>query len=63
MGSYLSILLLSISFSSFLSLRKKKLPDAFSLHGSVMRHSLLKGISAQIVSAAVSVCPSTAGGL
>ncbi|KAH0512579.1 Vacuolar protein sorting-associated protein 8-like protein [Microtus ochrogaster] len=32
--------------------RKKKLPDAFSLHGSVMRHSLLKGISAQIVSAA-----------
>lgn len=35
--------------------RKKKLPDSFSLHGSVMRHSLLKGISAQIVSAAVSV--------
>uniref|UniRef100_A0A8C0JYS1 VPS8 subunit of CORVET complex n=1 Tax=Canis lupus dingo TaxID=286419 RepID=A0A8C0JYS1_CANLU len=33
--------------------RKKKLPDSFSLHGSVMRHSLLKGISAQIVSAAV----------
>uniref|UniRef100_A0A2K5NYR7 Vacuolar protein sorting-associated protein 8 homolog n=1 Tax=Cercocebus atys TaxID=9531 RepID=A0A2K5NYR7_CERAT len=32
--------------------RKKKLPDSFSLHGSVMRHSLLKGISAQIVSAA-----------
>ncbi|XP_006869895.1 PREDICTED: vacuolar protein sorting-associated protein 8 homolog [Chrysochloris asiatica] len=32
--------------------RKKKLPDNFSLHGSVMRHSLLKGISAQIVSAA-----------
>ncbi|XP_014701634.2 vacuolar protein sorting-associated protein 8 homolog isoform X2 [Equus asinus] len=32
--------------------RKKKLPDTFSLHGSVMRHSLLKGISAQIVSAA-----------
>ncbi|XP_014448023.1 vacuolar protein sorting-associated protein 8 homolog isoform X3 [Tupaia chinensis] len=32
--------------------RKKKLPDCFSLHGSVMRHSLLKGISAQIVSAA-----------
>eukprot|EP00069_Balaena_mysticetus_P017214 bmy_10410T0 len=31
---------------------KKKLPDSFSLHGSVMRHSLLKGISAQIVSAA-----------
>lgn len=46
-----------------LSLRKKKLPDAFSLHGSVMRHSLLKGISAQIVSAAVSVCPSTADDL
>lgn len=39
-----------------LFLRKKKLPDSFSLHGSVMRHSLLKGISAQIVSAAVSVC-------
>uniref|UniRef100_A0A2K6LWH7 Vacuolar protein sorting-associated protein 8 homolog n=1 Tax=Rhinopithecus bieti TaxID=61621 RepID=A0A2K6LWH7_RHIBE len=35
--------------------RKKKLPDSFSLHGSVMRHSLLKGISAQIVSAAVSI--------
>uniref|UniRef100_A0A5F8GRJ4 VPS8 subunit of CORVET complex n=1 Tax=Monodelphis domestica TaxID=13616 RepID=A0A5F8GRJ4_MONDO len=34
--------------------RKKKLLDSFSLHGSVMRHSLLKGISAQIVSAAVS---------
>uniref|UniRef100_A0A286XK40 Vacuolar protein sorting-associated protein 8 homolog n=1 Tax=Cavia porcellus TaxID=10141 RepID=A0A286XK40_CAVPO len=32
--------------------RKKKLPDSFSLHGSVMRHLLLKGISAQIVSAA-----------
>uniref|UniRef100_A0A6I8P0M9 Vacuolar protein sorting-associated protein 8 homolog n=1 Tax=Ornithorhynchus anatinus TaxID=9258 RepID=A0A6I8P0M9_ORNAN len=32
--------------------RRKKLPDSFSLHGSVMRHSLLKGISAQIVSAA-----------
>uniref|UniRef100_A0A8C5LL45 Vacuolar protein sorting-associated protein 8 homolog n=1 Tax=Jaculus jaculus TaxID=51337 RepID=A0A8C5LL45_JACJA len=32
--------------------RKKKFPDSFSLHGSVMRHSLLKGISAQIVSAA-----------
>ncbi|XP_008587001.1 PREDICTED: vacuolar protein sorting-associated protein 8 homolog, partial [Galeopterus variegatus] len=32
--------------------KKKKLPDSFSLHGSVMRHSLLKGISAQIVSAA-----------
>uniref|UniRef100_A0A6I8QVK8 VPS8, CORVET complex subunit n=1 Tax=Xenopus tropicalis TaxID=8364 RepID=A0A6I8QVK8_XENTR len=32
--------------------RKKKLPDAFSRHGSVMHHSLLKGISAQIVSAA-----------
>uniref|UniRef100_A0A2K5PB73 Vacuolar protein sorting-associated protein 8 homolog n=1 Tax=Cebus imitator TaxID=2715852 RepID=A0A2K5PB73_CEBIM len=32
--------------------RKKKLLDSFSLHGSVMRHSLLKGISAQIVSAA-----------
>ncbi|XP_063789062.1 vacuolar protein sorting-associated protein 8 homolog isoform X2 [Pseudophryne corroboree] len=32
--------------------RKKRLPDAFSRHGSVMRHSLLKGISAQIVSAA-----------
>nr|KAF6384137.1 VPS8 subunit of CORVET complex [Pipistrellus kuhlii] len=32
--------------------RKKRLPDSFSLHGSVMRHSLLKGISAQIVSAA-----------
>ncbi|KAM4024492.1 vacuolar protein sorting-associated protein 8 homolog isoform 3-T3 [Anomaloglossus baeobatrachus] len=31
--------------------RKKKLPDAFSRHGSVMRHTLLKGISAQIVSA------------
>ena len=36
-------------------LRKKRLPDSFSLHGSVMRHSLLKGISAQIVSAAVSI--------
>lgn len=32
--------------------RKKRVPDSFSLHGSVMRHSLLKGISAQIVSAA-----------
>uniref|UniRef100_A0A8C8SCP3 Uncharacterized protein n=1 Tax=Pelusios castaneus TaxID=367368 RepID=A0A8C8SCP3_9SAUR len=32
--------------------RKKKLPDSFSLHGSVIRLSLLKGISAQIVSAA-----------
>ncbi|XP_078010813.1 vacuolar protein sorting-associated protein 8 homolog isoform X7 [Phascolarctos cinereus] len=32
--------------------RKKKLLDSFSVHGSVMRHSLLKGISAQIVSAA-----------
>ncbi|XP_029766966.1 vacuolar protein sorting-associated protein 8 homolog [Terrapene carolina triunguis] len=32
--------------------RKKKLPDSFSLHGSVVRLSLLKGISAQIVSAA-----------
>ncbi|KAM8934115.1 vacuolar protein sorting-associated protein 8 homolog [Pelodytes ibericus] len=32
--------------------RKKRLPDAFSRHGSVMRHSLLKGVSAQIVSAA-----------
>ncbi|KAG8558975.1 hypothetical protein GDO81_017204 [Engystomops pustulosus] len=31
--------------------RKKRLPDAFSRHGSVMRHTLLKGISAQIVSA------------
>ncbi|XP_057162764.1 vacuolar protein sorting-associated protein 8 homolog isoform X5 [Ursus arctos] len=35
--------------------RKKKLPDSFSLHGSVMRHSLLKGISAQIVSAAIRI--------
>uniref|UniRef100_A0A8C3PPI1 Vacuolar protein sorting-associated protein 8 homolog n=1 Tax=Calidris pygmaea TaxID=425635 RepID=A0A8C3PPI1_9CHAR len=34
--------------------RKKKLPDSLSLHGSVIRLSLLKGISAQIVSAAVS---------
>uniref|UniRef100_A0A674I0W3 VPS8 subunit of CORVET complex n=1 Tax=Terrapene triunguis TaxID=2587831 RepID=A0A674I0W3_9SAUR len=33
--------------------RKKKLPDSFSLHGSVVRLSLLKGISAQIVSAAM----------
>ncbi|KQK79932.1 hypothetical protein AAES_221929 [Amazona aestiva] len=32
--------------------RKKKLPDSLSLHGSVIRLSLLKGISAQIVSAA-----------
>uniref|UniRef100_A0A8C5QQE4 Vacuolar protein sorting-associated protein 8 homolog n=1 Tax=Leptobrachium leishanense TaxID=445787 RepID=A0A8C5QQE4_9ANUR len=32
--------------------RKKRLPDAFSRHGSVVRHSLLKGVSAQIVSAA-----------
>ncbi|KAM9305967.1 vacuolar protein sorting-associated protein 8 homolog [Gastrophryne carolinensis] len=32
--------------------RKKKLLDAFSRHGSVMRHMLLKGVSAQIVSAA-----------
>ncbi|KFW80538.1 Vacuolar protein sorting-associated protein 8, partial [Manacus vitellinus] len=31
---------------------KKKLPDSLSLHGSVIRLSLLKGISAQIVSAA-----------
>uniref|UniRef100_A0A663LY96 Vacuolar protein sorting-associated protein 8 homolog n=1 Tax=Athene cunicularia TaxID=194338 RepID=A0A663LY96_ATHCN len=36
--------------------RKKKLPDSLSLHGSVIRLSLLKGISAQIVSAAVGVC-------
>uniref|UniRef100_A0A803ST84 Vacuolar protein sorting-associated protein 8 homolog n=1 Tax=Anolis carolinensis TaxID=28377 RepID=A0A803ST84_ANOCA len=34
--------------------RKKKLRDSFSIHGSVIRLSLLKGISAQIVSAAVS---------
>uniref|UniRef100_A0A8D0LB45 VPS8 subunit of CORVET complex n=1 Tax=Sphenodon punctatus TaxID=8508 RepID=A0A8D0LB45_SPHPU len=33
--------------------RKKKLHDSFSLHGSVIRLSLLKGISAQILSAAV----------
>uniref|UniRef100_A0A8C6IZ79 Vacuolar protein sorting-associated protein 8 homolog n=1 Tax=Melopsittacus undulatus TaxID=13146 RepID=A0A8C6IZ79_MELUD len=32
--------------------RKKKLPDSLSLHGSVIRLSLLKGISAQIASAA-----------
>ncbi|NXA41332.1 VPS8 protein, partial [Eudromia elegans] len=32
--------------------RKKKIPDSLSLHGSVIRLSLLKGISAQIVSAA-----------
>ncbi|XP_041880656.1 vacuolar protein sorting-associated protein 8 homolog isoform X4 [Corvus kubaryi] len=32
--------------------RKRKLPDSLSLHGSVIRLSLLKGISAQIVSAA-----------
>ncbi|KAK2538657.1 Vps8 [Columba livia] len=32
--------------------RKKRLPDPLSLHGSVIRLSLLKGISAQIVSAA-----------
>ncbi|KFO56334.1 Vacuolar protein sorting-associated protein 8, partial [Corvus brachyrhynchos] len=32
--------------------RKKRLPDSLSLHGSVIRLSLLKGISAQIVSAA-----------
>ncbi|NXD17944.1 VPS8 protein, partial [Nothocercus nigrocapillus] len=32
--------------------RKKKLLDSLSLHGSVIRLSLLKGISAQIVSAA-----------
>ncbi|XP_074860319.1 vacuolar protein sorting-associated protein 8 homolog isoform X2 [Carettochelys insculpta] len=35
--------------------RKKKLPDTFSIHGSVIRLSLLKGISAQIVSAAEKV--------
>uniref|UniRef100_A0A8C3LXG7 Vacuolar protein sorting-associated protein 8 homolog n=1 Tax=Chrysolophus pictus TaxID=9089 RepID=A0A8C3LXG7_CHRPC len=35
--------------------RKKKLPDSLSLHGSVIRLSLLKGISAQIVSAAVTL--------
>ncbi|XP_069081916.1 vacuolar protein sorting-associated protein 8 homolog isoform X1 [Pleurodeles waltl] len=35
--------------------RKKRLQDAFSRHGSVMRHSLLKGISAQILSAAEKV--------
>ncbi|MBZ3881217.1 Vacuolar protein sorting-associated protein 8-like protein [Sciurus carolinensis] len=40
--------------------RKKKLPDSFSLHGSVMRHSLLKGISAQIVSAAFTDDPTLA---
>uniref|UniRef100_A0A670ZWP2 Vacuolar protein sorting-associated protein 8 homolog n=1 Tax=Pseudonaja textilis TaxID=8673 RepID=A0A670ZWP2_PSETE len=34
--------------------RKKKLRDSFSIHGSVIRLSLLKGISTQIVSAAVS---------
>uniref|UniRef100_A0A8C3TFZ7 Vacuolar protein sorting-associated protein 8 homolog n=1 Tax=Chelydra serpentina TaxID=8475 RepID=A0A8C3TFZ7_CHESE len=38
--------------------RKKKLLDSFSLHGSVVRLSLLKGISAQIVSAAVSAASS-----
>ncbi|XP_067158299.1 vacuolar protein sorting-associated protein 8 homolog [Apteryx mantelli] len=32
--------------------RKKKLPDSLSIHGSVIRLSLLKGISAQIASAA-----------
>lgn len=31
--------------------RRKRLPDAFSRHGSVMHHTLLKGISAQIASA------------
>uniref|UniRef100_J3S1M7 Vacuolar protein sorting-associated protein 8 homolog n=1 Tax=Crotalus adamanteus TaxID=8729 RepID=J3S1M7_CROAD len=35
--------------------RKKKLRDSFSIHGSVIRLSLLKGISTQIVSAAVKV--------
>ncbi|XP_042313799.1 vacuolar protein sorting-associated protein 8 homolog isoform X4 [Sceloporus undulatus] len=35
--------------------RKKKLRDSFSVHGSVIRLSLLKGISAQIVSAAAKV--------
>lgn len=40
--------------SLFYLIRKKKLPDAFSRHGAVLRHMLLKGISAQIVSAAVS---------
>ncbi|KAJ6669149.1 hypothetical protein lerEdw1_007958 [Lerista edwardsae] len=34
---------------------KKKLHDSFSVHGSVIRLSLLKGISAQIVSAAAKV--------
>ncbi|KAG8135841.1 hypothetical protein E2320_008821 [Naja naja] len=35
--------------------RKKKLRDSFSIHGSVIRLSLLKGISTQIVSAAAKV--------
>uniref|UniRef100_A0ABM5G2Q9 Vacuolar protein sorting-associated protein 8 homolog isoform X2 n=1 Tax=Pogona vitticeps TaxID=103695 RepID=A0ABM5G2Q9_9SAUR len=35
--------------------RKKRLRDSFSVHGSVIRLSLLKGISAQIVSAAAKV--------
>lgn len=43
--------------------RKKKLPDSFSLHGSVMRHSLLKGISAQIVSAAITMWDLASGKL
>ncbi|XP_072275212.1 vacuolar protein sorting-associated protein 8 homolog [Pyxicephalus adspersus] len=33
-------------------LNEKKLPDAFSRHGAVLRHTLLKGVSAQILSAA-----------
>ncbi|XP_060097988.1 vacuolar protein sorting-associated protein 8 homolog isoform X3 [Heteronotia binoei] len=35
--------------------RKKKLHDSFSVHGSVIRLSLLKGISAQIASATAKV--------
>ncbi|XP_063162929.1 vacuolar protein sorting-associated protein 8 homolog [Candoia aspera] len=35
--------------------RKKKLRDSFSIHGSVIRLSLLKGISTQIASAAAKV--------
>lgn len=51
--SFYSALMLFGLFLNFI--RKKKLPDSLSLHGSVIRLSLLKGISAQIVSAAVSV--------
>uniref|UniRef100_A0A8C4I8E3 RING-type domain-containing protein n=1 Tax=Dicentrarchus labrax TaxID=13489 RepID=A0A8C4I8E3_DICLA len=44
--------------------RKRRTVDLnATVHGSVLRHSLLKGISAQIVSAALCVCVQTVSGV